>query len=98
MFILRFLKRISFSFLGCNSEEDGWVCLSVRSDCCLGDGTYFQFRRENVACQEDLILNHEDLFCVNSLFGQKATWGFLIPAVILSWEPFPPSPYPQSSR
>lgn len=88
MFILRFLKCVSFSFRGCNSVEDGWVCLSVGSDCCLGDGTYFQFRRENVAYQEDLILNHEELFCVNSLLGQKAAWGFLIPAAFFPGNPF----------
>lgn len=36
--------------------------------------------RENVAHQEDLVLNHEELFCVNSYLGQKAAWSFLIPA------------------
>lgn len=80
MFILRFLKCISFSFLGCNSVEDAWVCLRVRADCCLGDGLYFHLRRENVAHHEALIWNHEELFFVNSLLGQKAAWGFFIPA------------------
>lgn len=60
--------------------EDGWVCLSVRSDRCLGDGTCFQLRRENAAHQEDLVLNHEELFCVSSHLGQKAACSFLIPA------------------
>lgn len=53
----------------------------------------FQLRRENVARQENLILNHKELFCVNSLLGQKAAWSFLIPAAILSWKPLPLSPF-----
>lgn len=74
---------IIFFFFGCNSGEDAWVCLSVRSDCCLGDDTCFQLRRENVLHQEDLIVNHEELFCVNGCLGQKAAGGFLILAAFL---------------
>lgn len=82
--MLRFLKYFSFSFSGCKSVVGCWVCLSMGSDCYLEGSIYFLFRKENVAFQEDLILNHKELFGVNTLLGQKDAWGFLIPALSLS--------------
>lgn len=91
--MLRFLKYFSFSFSGCKSVVGCWVCLSMASDCYLEGSIYFLFRKENVAFQEDLILNHKELFGVNTLLGQKGCLGFLDScSVIVSWTPFPLSP------
>lgn len=67
---------------------DCWVCCGVGSGWCLEGGISVLIRRENAAFQEDLILNHKELFCFNTLLGQKAAWGSLIPAPSFSLDTF----------
>lgn len=51
-------------FSGCKSVVDCWVYCSMGSGWCLEGGISFLFRRENATFQEDLIWNHEELFCI----------------------------------
>lgn len=60
-------------------------------------GLYFQLRRENVARQENLILNHEELFCVKSPWT-KGCLEFLDSCCHSFLETFSPVTLPQSSR